>query len=55
MEDVLQAMKVSWRQSIFSLRTKLYKSSIFEGLKKLKHRWAKCIDVKGDYIEKEDH
>jgi hypothetical protein len=24
----------------------------FEGLNKLEHRWAKCIDVEGDYIEK---
>jgi hypothetical protein len=24
----------------------------FEGFNGLKHRWAKCIDVKGDYIEK---
>jgi hypothetical protein len=24
----------------------------FEGLDKLEHRWAKCIDVEGDYIEK---
>jgi hypothetical protein len=23
----------------------------FEGLNKLEHRWAKCIDVVGDYIE----
>jgi hypothetical protein len=24
----------------------------FEGLNKLVHRWAKCIDLEGDYIEK---
>jgi histone-lysine N-methyltransferase SETMAR len=24
----------------------------FEGLDKLEHRWTKCIDVEGDYIEK---
>jgi transposase len=24
----------------------------FEGLNELEHRWAKCIDVEGDYIEK---
>jgi histone-lysine N-methyltransferase SETMAR len=24
----------------------------FEGLNKLEHRWVKCIDVEGDYIEK---
>jgi hypothetical protein len=24
----------------------------FIGLHKLEHRWAKCIDVEGDYIEK---
>jgi hypothetical protein len=27
----------------------------FEGSKKLKHRWAKCIHVEGDNIEKKDH
>jgi histone-lysine N-methyltransferase SETMAR len=24
----------------------------FEGLNKLEHRWANCINVEGDYIEK---
>jgi hypothetical protein len=24
----------------------------FEGLNKLEHRWAKCINVEGEYIEK---
>jgi hypothetical protein len=24
----------------------------FEGLNKLEHRWAKCIDVECDFIEK---
>ena len=24
----------------------------FEGLSKFEHRWTKCIDVEGDYIEK---
>jgi hypothetical protein len=24
----------------------------FEGYNKLEQRWAKCIDVKGDFIEK---
>jgi hypothetical protein len=24
----------------------------FEGLNKLEHRWTKCIDEDGDYIEK---
>lgn len=28
------------------------KSYFSEGLKKLEHRWAKCIDLKGDYVEK---
>jgi hypothetical protein len=23
----------------------------FKGLNKLEHRWAKCIDLEGDYIE----
>jgi hypothetical protein len=27
----------------------------FEGLNKFEHRWAKCIDIEGDYIEKGDH
>ena len=24
----------------------------FEGIAKLEHRWSKCVDVKGDYVEK---
>jgi hypothetical protein len=24
----------------------------FEGLNDMEHRWATCIDVEGDYIEK---
>lgn len=28
------------------------KSYYTEGLKKLQHRWEKCIELKGDYIEK---
>jgi hypothetical protein len=24
----------------------------FVGLNKLEHRWAKCVDVEGDFIEK---
>jgi hypothetical protein len=27
----------------------------FEGLNKLEHSWARCIDVEGGYIEKLDH
>ncbi|EFN64612.1 hypothetical protein EAG_12007, partial [Camponotus floridanus] len=23
-----------------------------EGIKKLEHRWSKCIELKGDYVEK---
>lgn len=30
----------------------LDKSYFMEGIKKLEHRWAKCIDLKGDYVEK---
>ena len=26
--------------------------SIFEGMRKLEQRWAKCIALKGDYIKK---
>ena len=26
--------------------------SIFEGMRKLEQRWAKCITLKEDYIEK---
>ena len=28
------------------------KSYFLEGLKKLEHRWEKCIVMKGDYVEK---
>jgi hypothetical protein len=28
------------------------KSYFLEGLKKLESRWAKCIELKGDYVEK---
>ena len=27
------------------------KASYFEGIRKLERRWAKCIALKGDYIE----
>ena len=28
------------------------KAFYFEGIRKLEQRWAKCIALKGDYIEK---
>jgi len=30
----------------------LEKTYFSDGLKKLEHRWVKCIDLKGDYVEK---
>jgi len=30
----------------------LEKTYFSYGLKKLKHRWVKCIELKGDYVEK---
>ena len=30
----------------------LEKTYFSEGLKKLEHRWVKCIELKGDYVEK---
>ncbi|EFN74510.1 hypothetical protein EAG_08659, partial [Camponotus floridanus] len=30
----------------------LSKSYYTEGIKKLEHRWSKCIELKGDYVEK---
>jgi len=30
----------------------LKKTYFSDGLKKLEHRWVKCIELKGDYIEK---
>ena len=30
----------------------LQKTYFSDGLKKLEHRWAKCIELKGDYVEK---
>jgi len=32
--------------------TDLEKSDFSDGLKKLEHRWVKCIEVKEDYVEK---
>jgi len=31
---------------------KFDKSYFLDGLKKLEYRWTKCIELKGDYIEK---
>lgn len=28
------------------------KAYFFDGLKKLEHRWSKCVELKGDYVEK---
>ena len=30
----------------------LQKMNFSDGLKKLEHRWVKCIELKGDYVEK---
>ena len=30
----------------------LQKTYFLDGLKKLEHRWVKCIELKGDYVEK---
>ena len=30
----------------------LQKTYFSGGLKKLEHRWVKCIELKGDYVEK---
>ena len=30
----------------------LQKTFFSDGLKKLEHRWVKCIELKGDYVEK---
>ncbi|EGI63726.1 Histone-lysine N-methyltransferase SETMAR, partial [Acromyrmex echinatior] len=30
----------------------LEKTYFLDGLKKLEHRWVKCIELKGDYVEK---
>jgi len=32
--------------------TDLEKTYFSDGLKKLEHRWAECIELKGDYVEK---
>ena len=32
--------------------TDLEKTYFSDGLKKLEHRWVKCIELKGDYVEK---
>jgi hypothetical protein len=50
MVDILEAIKVSWRRSMSSMRTEI-ESFILKGLNKLEHRLAKCINVEGVYIE----
>jgi len=30
----------------------LEKTYFSDGLKKFEHRWVKCIELKGDYVEK---
>jgi hypothetical protein len=30
----------------------LEESYYYEGIKKLEHRWTKCTDLEGDYVEK---
>jgi hypothetical protein len=30
----------------------LEESYYCEGIKKLEHRWTKCTDLEGDYVEK---
>ncbi|EFN69117.1 hypothetical protein EAG_00026, partial [Camponotus floridanus] len=32
--------------------TEFQPTYFLDGLKKLEHQWTKCIDLKGDYIEK---
>lgn len=32
--------------------SELPKSYYLEGIKKLEYRWTKCIELKGDYVEK---
>ncbi|XP_042317754.1 uncharacterized protein LOC121927857 [Sceloporus undulatus] len=43
-EEVIAAMEAYF--------TDLGKTYVSDGLKKLEHRWAKCIELKGDYVEK---
>ena len=31
----------------------IQKTYFSDGLKKLEHRWVKCIEIKGEYVEKE--
>lgn len=42
--------KVKWETDAYF--AELPKSYYLEGIKKLEYRWAKCIDLKGDYVEK---
>jgi hypothetical protein len=49
--DVLEAMKVSF-MSFHEFFEDQNIEFYFEGLNKLEHRWAKCIDVEGGYIKK---
>ena len=38
-----------WTEAYFA---DLQKTFFSDGLKKLEHRWVKCIELKGDYVEK---
>jgi hypothetical protein len=48
--DILEPMKVKWRLSMSSLKTKI-ESYILKGYTVSAHA-AQCIDVEGIYIEK---
>ena len=41
--------KMAWWTAYFAAFDKPY---FLDGLKKLEYRWTKCIELKGDYIEK---
>ena len=54
--DVRKMEKEQYRSAVIAA-TEAYFSDLqntyfSDGLKKLEHRWVKCIELKGDYVEK---
>ncbi|CAK9816435.1 Mariner Mos1 transposase [Anthophora plagiata] len=41
-----------WLKQITILQTYEDKSYYMKGIAKLEHRWTKCIELEGDYVEK---
>ena len=56
LKTLLAGQKIESNEEVI-VTTKAYfadlqKTCFSDGLKKLQHRWVKCIELKGDYVEK---